>query len=154
MKNLLINIDNTISEFNNQVNNNFKGINYLERLKFYLIDNFKKNFDFDFPNDISIEEKVSKENKDNNLLIKLKLSKESESKLKYKTNHDSLSIILDGSKSIDIYENLDLDTSHLIVISKFMGVSLPQDTYITEKISKDSLILDIINYKEDINIIK
>ena len=42
MKKFIQELDNIISEFNNQINDNLIGMSYLENLKYYLIDNIKK----------------------------------------------------------------------------------------------------------------
>ncbi|MEC7744857.1 MAG: hypothetical protein VX534_00275, partial [Pseudomonadota bacterium] len=68
MERLILEIDNIISNCNNKINDKIIGINYLEKLKFFLIDSLKEN-DFSSFNNIS-NENVTELNKtyvENNL---------------------------------------------------------------------------------------
>ena len=54
MEHLIVEIDNIISNCNNKINDKIIGVNYLEKLKFFLIDSLKEN-DFGSFDNISNE---------------------------------------------------------------------------------------------------
>ena len=70
MEHLIVEIDSIISNCNNKINDKIIGVNYLEKLKFFLIDSLKEN-DFSSFDNISNETytELNKKYGENNLLI-------------------------------------------------------------------------------------
>ena len=70
MKQLILEIDSIISDCDNTINDKIIGVNYLEKLKFFLIDSLKEN-DFSFFDNIPNENvtDLSKTYGENNLVI-------------------------------------------------------------------------------------
>ena len=62
-----------------------------------------------------------------------------------KTEKDYLSLILEGFKSITIYDNTDHEKSIFSNLSKNMGIVLSLNTVITTKIAAKSILLSISN---------
>lgn len=152
MLNLVEDIDNFISNCNNDININILGINYLEKLKYSLIDKLK-NVNSDFYRNYEKQE-IRKKYGENNLNIKIENHLNAKSTIKNHILNDQLSIVLFGSKNIEIYENFELKESNSLNLFKNMGIVIPKDTIINETISKESFLIDIINIKEDFDIEK
>ena len=152
MENLLQDIDNIISLCNKQINEKVQGINYFESLKYLLINKLKeKNLNLDFSNNIS-SKSISHSHGCNNFKFQLEYNKQSISKIKNTLNNINLSIVLSGKKSIQLFENKDSDKSIHINLHKFMGVVLPENTIISENLSKNTIILDILSIKSNSDI--
>ena len=141
MKNLIQEIDNIILESSKEINDNVVGINYLEKLKYLLIDRFKV-FNLKFIEDISNQELLKNYNQ-KSLSIKLENYQKSSSKIKNSILNDYLCIMLTGSKTLKIYENLESKKASTINLYKNMGLILPKDTIISESIASQSILLNI-----------
>ena len=142
MKKFIQELDNIISEFNNQINDNLIGMSYLENLKYYLIDNIKKE-KLDLS---SLDHNILKKNsKNRELTINIENFTESTSRIKNKLKNDCLSIVLKGSKIIEI---LSKDKSISINLYTHNGITLPRNTVYSEKLIKDTLLLNIFNIEE------
>ena len=121
-------IDNIVSDCINQINDKILGINYLEKLKYLLIDKLKT---LNLSNEKNIKNFKQKEIKKifggNNLLIKFIFNKESLSKIKTITTNDYLCIVLFGFKSLEIHGNLDFKRSQSLnlfpTVSLTIGIS-------------------------------
>ena len=154
MEDFIQDFDNIISVSNNQINDKILGINYLEKLKYLLIDKLKI---LNLSNEKNIKNFEQKEIKRkfgvNNLLIKFIFNKESLSKMKTITTNDYLCIVLFGFKSLEIHENLDFKKSQSLNLFPKTGIVISKDTLISESISKDTILLDIFNIKSDTAII-
>ena len=150
MINLIKDIDNIISDCNLEINDKIFGINYLEKLKYHLIDRLKKT------NNYSYQDIKKKETKvkfgDNNLLIRVETYPDSFLKIKNTILNDNLSIVLEGIKTLEIYENIGSKKCSSVNLYKYYGITLPKDTIISESVSKDALLMNIINFKDDNNI--
>ena len=150
MENLIQDFNDIISASNNQINDKILGINYLEKLKYLLIDKLKI---LNISNEKSFRNFEQKEIKRkfgvNDLLIKFIFNTQSLSKIKTITPNDYLSIVLFGFKSLEIYENLDFKKSQSINLFPKTGLVISKDTLISETISKDTILLDIFNIKND-----
>ena len=146
MINLIKNIEKAIPEINSKINDKTLGINYLEKLKYLLIDAIKE---------MNIETSNKIENLDNQniiiifgenkLSINLDIYKEAITKIKKNIQKDYLCIVLEGFISIDIYDNLKTKEFQSINLFSKTGMVLTQNTLITESIAKDSILLYIIN---------
>ena len=143
-------VDNIISNCSNQINENIIGINYLEKIKYPLIDNIRKlnlaSFNCENHNN---GHEIKKILGDNELIVSLQTYSESLSKTKYLIQRDNLSIIVRGFKSISVFDNQINANSFYLSLFTNTGVVLSKNTSVVEKISKNSIILDIINAKEN-----
>ena len=149
MENFFKEIDNFIIESNKEINEKILGINYLEKLKFSLIEKIIKL------NIRSYEEiKNFQEVKDyNNIKLSIRLNNynESLSKLQNHLPNDNLCIILRGLKTFKIKNNQE---SRSFTLFQNMGITLPSKTVVNESIAKQSTIIDIFNLNENLGIEK
>ena len=147
MENLIQDIDSIISDCNNQINDKILGLTYLEQIKYHLLaklrplksslyDNLKK-------------EEIKSQFANNSLLIKLERYTESISRIKNNLLNDSLFIVIEGSKSIEIYKSVDTKKFISLNLYKNNGITLPKGTIITESISKGTVLMDIV-YNEHV----
>ena len=159
MNTVLEKINNYINQNEQSINDKIVGINYLEQLK-YLIINDLATLDENIFKD-ALE--ISKENKaesnffefnTRSLNLSIKFIKESVSKIKTSINEDTLSIVAYGLKNITIVENKNIKKSVSLNLYKNMGVVLSQNTLVSEKIASGSIILDINSNKNILNIEK
>ena len=141
MKNLIEEIDSIIFEFDKQTNDKIIGINYLEKLKFPLIDRLKI-IDYVYNSDFQNEE-IDKQYGENNLNIKVKNYPNSVSVIKQVLLNDNLCIVISGSKAIDIYENQASKNASSLNVNKNMGLALPKETIFSESISNNSILIEI-----------
>ena len=153
MEQLILEIDSIISDCNNKINDKIIGVNYLEKLKFFLIDDLKKN-DFSSFDNISNETytELNKTYGENNLIITIQQYQESLSKMKNECVDDFMSVVLQGFTSLDIYQNQKENELRTLSLFPKTGVVLSKNTFISEKIIKDSLILKIVNIRDTSNI--
>ena len=149
MENFFKEIDNFIIESNKEINEKILGINYLEKLKFSLIEKIK---------DLNIksyeEIKNFQEVKEyNNIKLSIKFTNYNEalSKIKSSLPHDNLCIILRGLKTFKIINN---EESKNFTLFPNMGITLPSKMIINESIGKQSSIIDIFNLNENLGIEK
>ena len=139
-------IDTIISESNNQINDKILGVNYLEKLKYLLIDNLK-NLKISSFKEIKNNE-ILKKYSENNLKIKIKNYSLTSSKIKNKISSDYLCIVLHGTKSIEFHDILDSKLSSKLNIFLFTGIVLSNNTIISESISNETVLLDIFYSRE------
>ena len=153
MEQLILEIDSIISDCNNKINDKIIGVNYLEKLKFFLIDSLKEN-DFSSFDNISNETytELNKTYGENNLVITIQQFRKSLTKIKNECVNDLLSVVLHGFTSLDIYQNKKENELCSISLFPKMGIVLSKNTFISEKITKDSLILKIVNIRDTSNI--
>ena len=149
MENFFKEIDNFIIESNKEISEKILGINYLEKLKFSLIEKIKGL------NIRSYEEiKSFKEVKEyDNIKLKITFNHYTEalSILKNSLPNDNLCIILRGVKIFTITNNKE---SKNFTLYQNMGITLPSKTNINESIAKQSTIIDIFNLNENLGIEK
>ena len=150
MEDIIHDIHNIIIECNNQINDKVLGVNYLEKLKYPLIDKLKTIKIFSMKN-IKNKEIKNKYNQ-NNLIITFENNLEPLSKIKNIIQNDYLCIVLNGSKTIKIHNNLDSKESQSINLLPNKGVVLSKDTVISESIPKDTIWINIFYFKNDIDI--
>ena len=153
MEQLILEIEGIISDCNNKINDKIIGVNYLEKLKFFLIDSLKENDSSSFNN--MFNENVTELNKtygENNLVITIQQYQESLTKMKNECINDLLNVVLKGFTSLDIYQNQKENELYSISLFPKMGIVLSKNTFFSEKITKDSLILKIENIRDTSNI--
>ena len=134
-------IDNLISDCINRINEKINGINFLEKIKYSLIDRIKS---IDLLNFEDINNKEHYINNGNiNFLIKIEKANENTSKIKKTIDNDNLTIILEGLKTISIHEKLISKSVNQQYLSKYIGIVLAKNTIIDELITKGTILLNI-----------
>ena len=153
MEKLILEIDSIISSCNNKINDKIVGVNYLEKLKFMLIDSLKEKDLSSFDNNSNeTNTELNKIYGENNLIITIQQYQESFTKIKNECINDLLNVVLQGFTSLDIYQHKKENELYSISLFPKMGVVLSKNTFISEKITKDSLILKIVNTRDTSNI--
>ena len=144
-------IDNLISDCINQISEKITGISFLEKLKYILIDNIK------LLNQSTLQSIINKEqhltNSDINFYIKIKKEDENISRIKHSIENDSLSVVIEGLKTISFYKKSNLSAGSLH-FSKHTGVVLSKNTIIDESINKGTISLNIFIIDKEENIIR
>ena len=143
-------LDNLLLEINKSINEKIIGINYLENIKFLLIEKLlvlDKLILDDLIKDISIKKTFNNNCDFDNRKISYTINylEKSVIKIKSKIEEDSLFIILDGLKIITIFDKNNHDKSIKTKIFKNMGFVLSQGSIINENSNKKSIILQIVN---------
>ena len=146
MKTFDITLDQLLQEINQSINTKIIGINFLELLKSSLIEKFRnleqndlKNLKLMPPNGQTLEREIDLNNR--KLKYKIMYFDKSVSNIKQKIENDYLFLILEGLKSIIIYDNNNSAKSIYCNLSKNMGIVLSLNTVITTKIVENSIIL-------------
>ena len=134
-------IDNLISDCINQINEKINGINFLEKIKYSLIDRIKSIDLLNFENINNKERYIN--NANINLLTKIEKTNENVSKIKKTIDNDNLTIILEGLKTISIHEKLISKSVNQQYLAKYVGMVLAKNTIIDEIITKDTILLNI-----------
>ena len=143
-------LEQIFSDINKSINEKIVGINFLELIKFLLIEklnnltkNDLKNLKLMPLNGKILEKNINLSNR--KIAYKIEYFDKSVSIIKQKTEKDYLSLILEGFKSITIYDNTDHEKSIHSNLSKNMGFVLSLNTVITTKIAAKSILLSISN---------
>ena len=144
---LISQIDNIISNCNNKINEKVIGINYLEQLKYLLIDDLQK---IQLPNisNSSLQNdnlSLTKNYGDNYININIQIYKKSVSSIKNICLQNHLSVVLSGFKSIDLYDKEVDQKFNTFSLFPKMGIVLGKDLIFSQKITKESLIIDVYN---------
>ena len=146
MENFMQDIDSIISESNNQINDKILGINYLEKLKYLLIDKLK-NLKVPSFDEIKNDE-IIKIYGENSLKIKIENHSLPLSKIKNQITSNYLCIVLHGKKSIEFHDILNSKFSNKLNILPFMGIVLSNNVLISESTSSETALLDISNFRK------
>ena len=157
---LIKEINDIIEKNNSKINENIVGINYLEKLKYLVIDNLK-----DGQNKLTLDDLVATLTEKNNQSIKFKFKNQSLflsinlynnplSKIKLCYDNDTLSIVINGVKKISLFDLHDKHKKISLSIFKNMGIVLSENTIISEKIAAGSIIMDIVSNKKAMHIEK
>ena len=158
MNDLIKEINDIIEKNNSKINENIVGINYLEKLKYLVIDNLKDGQD-----KFTLDDLVAVLTKKNNQSIKFKFKNQSLflsinlynnplSKIKLCYGNDTLSIVINGVKKISLFDLYDKKKKVSLSIFKNMGIVLSENTITSEKIVAGSIIMDIVSEKKAVNI--
>ena len=145
-------INNIISNSCKEIKEKSINLNYLELLKYKLIDNIT-DLNLDLFKDLDNNQIETNNNflDNNNLSFFLKFYNEPSSQIKKKIAKDTLSIILKGSKSLSIYVEKTTNISSELNLFAKTGIVISKNTVVNEKIFKDSIILDINNNTKNDN---
>ena len=155
---LLKEINDIIEKNNSKINENIVGINYLEKLKYLVIDNLKDGQDKFILDDLlaTLKKKnnqsIKFKFKNRSLLISINLYKNPLSKIKLCYDNDTLSIVINGVKKISLFDLYDKKRKVSLSIFKNMGIVLSENTITSEKIAAGSIVMDIVSEKKAMNI--
>ena len=143
-------LDNILKEINGSINEKIIGINYLENIKFPLLEKLallEKNIIEDFKSELSVKKLLSKKHVFNTRSINYHINhiENPISKIKHTIEKDILFIVLDGAKIISVFDKNKQSRSIEINMIKNKGVVLSQNTIINESINKKSIILTIMH---------
>ena len=146
-------INTIILDCNKQINDKIFGINYLEKLKYILIDQIE-NSKIKYDNLTIVDDLFITKNLygDNHLEIKLKYYNESVTKMKKKSLNDTLIVVLKGFKTIDFFNDMKTKDNNSLSLSAKNGIVYSKNTIISEKTNKDSIVLYITNNRKVLNI--
>ena len=157
--NVLIKEINDIIENNNsKINENIVGINYLEKLKYLVIDNLKDSQDKFTLDNLSValkkknNQSIKFKFKNQSLFLSINLYNNPLSKIKLCYDNDTASVVINGVKKISLFDLYDKKKKVSLSIFKNMDLTLSKNTIISEKIAAGSIIMDIISEKKAMNI--
>ena len=160
MNDLIKKINDIIEKNNSEINENIVGINYLEKLKYLVIDKLKDGQNI-FALDDLVAVLTEKNNqsikfkfKNRSLILSINLYKNPLSKIKLCYDNDTLSVVINGVKKISLFDLYDKKRKVSLSIFKNMGLVLSENTITSEKIAAGSIIMDIVSEKKAMNIEK
>ena len=158
MNDLIKKINDIIEKNNSEINENIVGINYLEKLKYLVIDKLKDGQNI-FALDDLVAVLTEKNNqsikfkfKNRSLILSINLYKNPLSKIKLCYDNDTLSVVINGVKKISLFDLHNKKRKVSLSIFKNMGIVLSENTITSEKIAAGSIIMDIISEKKAMNI--
>ena len=142
-------LDNLLIEINDSINEKIISINYLETIKFSLIEKLselEENIIEDFKSELSVNKLFSKDLDLNTRSINYSINfiGNSTSNIKQIIQKNTLYIVLDGAKIISVFDKNKKSISIKMNITKNKGIVLSENTIINENINKKSIILTII----------
>jgi len=158
MNDLIKEVNDIIETNNSEINENIVGVNYLEKLKYLVIDKLKDDKDKFTLDDLvaSLTEKNNQSIKFNfknrSLFLSINLYKNPLSKIKLCYDSDTLSVVIHGVKKISLFDLFDKKRKVSLSIFKNMGLVLSENTITSEKIAAGSIIMDIVSEKKAMNI--
>ena len=151
MEKLTKDISNIITSEIKTINNKVKGLNFLELLKVGIISKLLKlSNEQKFPLDELIDYQNEIKEDSRNIKISIKYFLNSISISKKRIDTDSLFIFLNELSNFDIFRAKKDFTS--LVLYKNTGLSIPKDTVLNAKYSKNLLLIEII-YNDDAQIL-
>ena len=136
------------------INENIVGTNYLEKIKYLIINNLKdsqnKSTIDNLVDDLMKKNNQSKkfEFKNQSLILSINIYKDSLSKIKSCYNNDTLFIVIEGIKTISLFDLHDKKKKISLSISKNMGLVLSENMITSENIAAGSIIMDIMSEKK------
>ena len=128
-------LDNLLIKINSSINEKIIGINYLENIKFQLIEKLtvlENNIIEDFKTELSVKKLFSKKHNFNTRSINYSIDyiENSISKIKHAIEKDTLCIVLDGTLIISVFDKNKRSLSIKIDMTKNKGIVLSQNTII------------------------
>ena len=157
---LIKEIKDIIEKNNSKINENIVGINYLEKLKYLVINNLKDSQDkFILDNLAPALKKKNNQSikfkfKNRSLFLSINLYNNPLSKIKLCYDNDTLSIVINGVKNISLFDLYDKKKKVSLSIFKNMGLVLSENTITSEKIAAGSIIMDIVSNNKAMHIEK
>ena len=148
MENITKDISEIIAGEIKTINDKVRGLNFLELLKAGIIEKLLELVNKQkFPLDQLIEyhNEIKEDSRDIEILIKYFINSISISKKKI--DNDSLFISLNELSNFDIFKDKKDFTS--LVLYKNTGLSIPKDTVLNAKYSKNLLLIEITNNDDE-----
>ena len=151
-------IQEVILNNNSLINKNIIGTNYLEKLKYLVIDNLKDSQDKFTLDNLSValkkknNQSIKFKFKNRSLFLSINLYKNPLSKIKLCYDNDTLSVVINGAKKISLFDLYDKKRKVSLSIFKNMGIVLSENTITSEKIAAGSIIMDVVSEKKAMNI--
>ena len=143
-------LDKLLIEMNASINEKITGINFLELIKFNLIENLQEldektinELKFTLSKNDFIEKNLNTGNR--SIIYTIKYFDKSESKIKQKSKNDYLEIMIEGLKKISVFDNNKVNKYIRLNLFKNMGMVLGQETVFSAEIAKKSIVLSIFN---------
>ena len=155
---LIKEINDIIEKNNSKINENIAGIDYLEKLKYLVIDNLKDGQNKFILDNLAgalmkkNNQSIKFQFKNQSLFLSINLYKNSLSKIKLCYNNDTLFVVINGVKKISLFDLYDKKKKVSLSIFKNMGLVLSENTITSEKIAAGSIIMDIVSEKKAMNI--
>ena len=121
---LIKEINDIIEKNNSKINENIVGINYLEKLKYLVINNLKDSQDkFTLDNLVAALKKKNNQSikfkfKNRSLFLSINLYKNPLSKIKLCYKNDTLSVVINGVKNISLFDLYDKKKKFLYLFLK------------------------------------
>ena len=144
MEKLINDISDIVIPEINIINEKVKGINFLELLKFNLIEKLTPLIlKQKFPLDQTIDFQKDINDNSRNIQISINYYISSLSISKKNIDNNTLFLVFNDASNIDIYVNEKKFTN--ILLFKNSGISVPKDTLINSKFNKNVLLLKIID---------
>ena len=138
------------------INKNIIGINFLDRLKYILIENndfFENLLLQDFKEKTEDNEIKNEFDLDNGSFISsLNFYSKSISKINNTLKIDTFFLIISGLNNLEIFDIINKKKSTFLNLSPKMGVVLTENTIISQKIAKGTIILEIVAIKKSLDI--
>ena len=134
-------IDNIISNCINKIDNKIKGVNFLETLKYSIINELKSYTPPDFTNTNNYEYKLN--NEKNFIVLEVIKFDENFSTIKKISQTENLCITLLGLKKITVKDKIDSQYSSELHLPKLTGLVLAKNIIFDELIIKDTILLNI-----------
>ena len=138
------------------INNNIIGINFGDRLKYLLIENnhlFEVLLFQDLKEKTEDSEIKNQFDFDNgSFLSRLNFYSKSVSKINNTLKIDTFFLIINGLNNIEIFDTINKEKSNFLNLSPKMGIVLTENTVISQKIAKGTIILEIAAIKKPLNI--
>jgi len=138
------------------INNNIIGINFLDRLKYLLIENNDLFEDLLFQDlkekgeDSEIKNQFDIDN--GSFLSSLNFYSKSVSKINNSLKIDTFFLIINGLNNLEIFDTINKKKSTFLNLSPKMGIVLTENTVISQKIAKGTIILEIAAIKKSLNV--
>ena len=149
-------IQDAIIDNSKLINKNITGTNFLDRLKYLLIEN-KEIFQNilikdikDKSEDIEIKHNFDLDN--GSFFSTLNFYSKSVSKINNKLKIDKFILIISGLNNLEIYDVINNKKSYFINLMPKTGIILTENTNISQKIAKGSIILEINAIKKSLDI--
>ena len=143
-------LDQLLIEINTSINEKVSGTSFLDILKFQLIEKLKlldQKIIEELLNTLVNEKSYERGYNlgERSITYKIDYFAKSISRIKFNTENNFLSIILDGAKKISIFEKNIKNKSIQVILTKNMGIVISKNTVISTEITKKSIVLTFLN---------
>ena len=153
MNHFNVQIEDIIANSFKNLNPKIKGINYLEMLKFDILQDKLVNINFSEQDINNYEDKVINHNNNlKNLNVSITHSISTNQHLKQLLSNDCLIICLNGTIKIDLLNTAEKTGKTSLNFKRMMGITLPSNSEININLSKNCIKLQIEANDLELNI--